>query len=298
MQSFHVSLKRQIVVASITIMSAFAIAYSGAIPIAWAEESNATLQSSGTKSLESSGSADNSSKQSELQPFNALGSKLGELVIALEKQMDTPTLLPAETVVSHDCVNRYGEEAFFTVRSIPDSVFKRMEGVTFPADCPVTRDELRYVRLLHVDSQGNVKVGEMVVNQAIADDICEIFRELYHASYPIERVRLACDYGGDDEMSMEANNTSAFNCRPIEGTGAQSRHSFGMAIDVNPLYNPYVSSWNGLVLPVTGDAYVDRNNATPYTLFEGDLCWQLFTEHGFTWGGSWYDPKDYQHFEK
>ncbi|MBO4365578.1 MAG: M15 family metallopeptidase [Eggerthellaceae bacterium] len=209
-----------------------------------------------------------------------------------------PCVLPVQTVVDEKYINRYGIEDFFTVQPIPDSVFERMDGVTFPSDCPVTRGELRYIRLLHVDAEGNVKVGEMVVNEAIADDVASIFKQLYEAQYPIESVRLACDYGGDDELSMEANNTSAFNCRPIEGTGEQSRHSYGMAVDVNPLYNPYVMESQGLVLPVTAGEYANRSIVTEYTMFEGDLCWQLFTSYGFVWGGSWAAPIDYQHFER
>ena len=201
-------------------------------------------------------------------------------------------------MLSPNQVEGYGLDALFTCQPIPDEVFARMEGVTFPDDCPVTRDELRYLRLVHVDAQGRTKVGEMVVNEAIAEDVLEVFRELYEAGYPIERIRLACDYGGDDEVSMEDDNTSAFNCRPIEGTGSQSRHSYGMAVDVNTLYNPYVlqSSWT--VLPTTAGDYVDRSVQTPYTINPDDLCCQLFAERGFTWGGDWIDPKDYQHFEK
>lgn len=215
-----------------------------------------------------------------------------------EEPLPDAASLPAETVLSPEDVERYGIAALFTVQPIPDAVFARMEGVTFPADCPVARDELRYLRVLHVDAQGRVKVGEMVANAAIADDLCTIFRELYEAAYPIERMRLADDYGGDDEASMRDNNTSAFNCRPIEGTGEQSRHSYGMAVDINTLYNPYVLASEGIVLPETAGAYVDRTVSGPYTICAGDLCCQLFAEHGFAWGGDWMEPKDYQHFEK
>ena len=209
-----------------------------------------------------------------------------------------PGTLPAETVLTAEQVESYGIDALFTVQPVPDSVFARMEGVTFPADCPVARDELRYLRVLHMDAQGQVKVGEMVANAAIADELCVIFRELYEAGYPIERMRLADDYDGDDEASMRDNNTSAFNCRPIEGTGEQSRHSYGMAVDINTLYNPYVLASEGVVLPETAGEYVDRTISAPYTIHDGDLCCQLFAEHGFTWGGDWTEPKDYQHFEK
>ena len=97
---------------------------------------------------------------------------------------------------------------------------------------------------------------------------------------------------------MRANNTSAFNCRPIEGTDEWSWHSYGMAIDVNPLYNPYYYASDDIVLPTTAGAYIDRSVQTPYTLNRDDLCYRLFTSRGFEWGGNWSYPKDYQHFEK
>ena len=223
---------------------------------------------------------------------------IGTCKEALGSLTVNPAILPPETTLDPSGLYLYGNDAFFTAQSIPDSVFARMEGVTFPVDCPVTRDELRYLRLLYVDADGQVRVGEMVVNHKIAEDVCSIFRQLYEAGYPIERIRLADDYGGDDEASMEDDNTSAFNCRPIEGSGAQSRHSFGMAIDINTLYNPYYMQSSGVTLPVTAGEYIDRNVVTPYTIQRGDLCYKLFAEHGFTWGGDWTEPKDYQHFEK
>ena len=204
---------------------------------------------------------------------------------------------PAEYVVAPEHVEAVGLDALFTVQPVPDDVFARMDGVTFPADCPVDRAQLRYLRLVHKDAQGQIKIGEMIANQNIAEDLRQIFRSLYEQDYPIERVRLASDYGGDDEQSMRANNTSCFNCRPIEGSGAQSWHSYGMAVDINPLYNPYVQPSTGEVLPATATAYVDRSVVGPYTLVPQDLCCSLFEQRGFTWGGWWTSPKDYQHFE-
>ena len=208
-----------------------------------------------------------------------------------------PASLEAETIVSSEDVQALGEDAFFSVQSIPDDVFARMDGVSFPADCPVGRQELSYIRLLHVDADGNIKVGEMVSHSSIGQELCDLFRQLYHEGYAIERVRLADDYNADDEMSMRDNNTSCFCCRPIEGSGAISRHSYGLALDINPLYNPYYSSSLG-VLPQTAQEYVDRSVITPYTIEPGDYCYEIFTSAGYFWGGNWTDPKDYQHFEK
>ncbi|MCD7886433.1 MAG: M15 family metallopeptidase [Clostridiales bacterium] len=171
-----------------------------------------------------------------------------------------------------------------------------MEGVSFGADCTTAREDLRYVRVLHTGFDGETHIGELVVNRAIAEDIVEIFQSLYEASYPIEKMLLVDEYGGDDELSMEDNNTSCFNFRAVSGTEHLSQHAYGLAIDVNPLYNPYITA-SGYEPYNAGD-YIDRTLDTPYKIDESDLCYQLFTQHGFTWGGSWSSVKDYQHFQK
>ena len=163
----------------------------------------------------------------------------------------------------------------------------------------VPREELRYVHILHKDLDGNTKEGELVVNQKIAEDVLEIFRELYEADYPIEKVRLVDAYDADDEASMRDNNTSAFNFRFISHTTKVSKHGEGLAVDINTLYNPYVKEVDGqtVVEPETALPYVDRTLDFPYKIDRGDLCYKLFTEHGFVWGGDWETRKDYQHFE-
>ena len=209
----------------------------------------------------------------------------------------SPSSMPAETVLTTLQVAAYGEDAFFTVASLPDAVFARMQGKSYPAGCTVPRANLSYVRVLHKDAAGRIKVGELVVNRAIAQRTLGVFRELYHAGYPIERMRLVDDYGADDEASMAANNTSAFNYRTIAGTSTLSNHALGLAIDVNPLYNPYVIPSSGYVSPAAGAPYADRSAAFPYKIEQGDLCCRLFATQGFAWGGDWTSPKDYQHFE-
>lgn len=176
-----------------------------------------------------------------------------------------------------------------------DAVYLRIHASSLPEDAAIALADLRYVHVLHVDAEGKAHEGELIVNRAIADDIVEIFRELYKQSYPIEKMRLVDDYDADDERSMNDNNTSAFNYRLISGTNRLSRHAQGLAVDVNPLYNPYVK--NDTVLPADAAVYADRTQDFPYKIIEGDLCWTLFTERGFTWGGSWSTLKDYQHFE-
>ena len=129
----------------------------------------------------------------------------------------------------------------------------------------------------------------------------EIFHELYYNEYQIERMVLIDEYDGDDTASMEDNNTSCFNYRVVEGSSSLSKHAYGLAIDVNPFYNPYVTyekDGTEKVSPVAALGYADRSVNFPYKIDEEDLCCRLFKEHGFIWGGNWNSLKDYQHFQK
>ncbi len=167
----------------------------------------------------------------------------------------------------------------------------------------VSLEELRYMNVLYYDFEGEIKIGELICNRGIADDLMEIFYELYLNEYRIERIRLIDEYGGDDTASMEDNNTSCFNYRVVDGTASLSKHALGCAIDINPFYNPYVvynrdGSGETYISPKGSEIYADRSRNFPYKIDESDLCYQLFKEHGFTWGGSWNSSKDYQHFQK
>lgn len=188
----------------------------------------------------------------------------------------------------------------FQSLEISDEVFARIEGKSFKKECTTPRKDLRYLRVLHYNKVGEELEGELICHKDIAEDLLDIFRKLHEARYPIERMVLVDEYGADDEASMMDNNSSAFNFRFISGTRSLSRHSRGMAIDINPLYNPYVRHRGGrtLVSPENAKAYTDRSKAFPYKIERDDLCVRLFKEHGFTWGGDWKNSKDYQHFEK
>ena len=195
-----------------------------------------------------------------------------------------------------------GQEAeSFRVDTLSDAVFSRMVGKSFPEGCMVARSDLRLLSVLHYDADGSTKHGQMVCNKAIADNLLDIFRRLYQAHYPIERMTLIDDYDADDEHSMTANNTSCFCYRPIAGSKRLSKHAQGLAVDINPLYNPCVkkkSDGKTTIQPAAGAPYADRRKPSPYKLKRGDLCYRLFLEHGFHWGGAWKTVKDYQHFER
>lgn len=153
----------------------------------------------------------------------------------------------------------------------------------------------------HIDFQGRTQEGVIICNKRIAKDLREIFAELYQARYPIERIRPISEYGDDDERSMRANNTSCYCYRVVEGSAKLSNHARGLAIDINPLYNPCVRRRKDgtlLIQPATGKPYVNRSKAFKYKITKDDLCYRLFLQHGFKWGGSWRTVKDYQHFEK
>ncbi len=189
----------------------------------------------------------------------------------------------------------------FSIDTISDAVFQRMQGRSFPQHCTVPRSELRYLRVLHRNAADSICQGELVCNKSIAEDLLDIFRQLYEAHYPIEHIRLIDDYDADDERSMSDNNSSCFCFRTVAGTNKLSKHARGLAVDINTRYNPYVRhSRNGslLISPANGVPYANRSKKHIYKIEEGDLCYRLFRQHGFIWGGQWRTMKDYQHFEK
>ena len=200
------------------------------------------------------------------------------------------------------------EDGFY-YEPLSPQLCRYITGISFPASedaedesAPeITFGELRYVHILHYDFEGNPAEGELICNEFIAQDLVEIFYELYRNEYQLEKVLLIDEYDGDDNASMEDNNTSCFNYRPVEGSASLSRHALGLAIDINPLYNPYITytkTGEETVLPASAAAYADRSVNFPYKIDENDLCYKLFTQHGFTWGGNWNNVKDYQHFQK
>lgn len=197
----------------------------------------------------------------------------------------------------------------FYYEPLSDNLRRYITGISYPATnseeeaaaLAVSYDDLRYVHVLHYDFDGNPTEGELICNEYIAQDLVEIFHELYYNEYQIERMVLIDEYDGDDTASMEDNNTSCFNYRVVEGSSSLSKHAYGLAIDINPLYNPYVTyekDGTEKVSPVAALGYADRSVSFPYKIDEEDLCCRLFKEHGFIWGGNWNSLKDYQHFQK
>jgi D-alanyl-D-alanine carboxypeptidase len=167
---------------------------------------------------------------------------------------------------------------------------------SYRAGCPVGPPELRTLRLRYWGFDGRSHVGSLVVHRRAADDLVAVFQRLYEARFPIRRMVPVSAYRGSDDASMAADNTSAFNCRRAVGSssGSWSMHAYGLAIDVNPVENPYVLG--DRVLPPAGRRYLDRELERPGMAVEGGALVRAFASVGWSWGGRWTSSRDYQHF--
>lgn len=182
-----------------------------------------------------------------------------------------------------------------TISALGPGARSRMRWSWHPG-CPVPLARLRLVTVDHWGFDGRLHVGEIVVNADAAQDVLLVFEALFDARYPIDRMQPVDAYRGDDGRSMAANNTSGFNCRYATGhPGIWSEHAFGLAIDVNPVQNPYVSA-SGSVSPPRGAGFVGRSGRVPGVIHPGDPVVRAFADIGWSWGGSWLATKDYQHF--
>jgi hypothetical protein len=191
----------------------------------------------------------------------------------------------------------------FYYEPLSENLQRFITGISYPvggAD-EIDYDDLRYLHILTYDFSGNEAEGELICNAGIAADLADIFYELYRHEYQLDKVHLIDIYNGDDDAAVADNNTSCFNYRKVEGSSNLSKHALGLAVDINPYYNPYVtydSDGTVHISPKGAEQYADRNKSFPYKIDENDLCYKLFTDHGFIWGGNWNSLKDYQHFQK
>jgi len=168
--------------------------------------------------------------------------------------------------------------------------------------CPVPLQDLRYLRMPYLGFDHKTHVGEMVVHKDVADEVVHIFDALYNISYPIHKMKLVSYYKANDWQSIEADNTSAFNCRNATGSKKWSKHSYGKAIDLNSIENPYISR-SGRISHKASLKYRKRVHKvdTPEDkalLLRHDKATQIFKKYGWKWGGDWHGVKDYQHFYK
>ena len=190
------------------------------------------------------------------------------------------------------------DKAFYSAE-INEKIFARIDGKSYKKNCPLPLDVLRYLHVLHKDLSGETHAGELICNVRIAEPLLDIFQKLYTENYPIEKIRLIDEYDADDELSMRDNNSSCFNFRFVSHTNRISLHGYGLAVDINPLYNPYIKTVDGqkIIAPANSVEFEDRTKNFAHKIDEDNLCVKLFAEHGFLWGGNcWEDEKDYQHF--
>jgi hypothetical protein len=189
-----------------------------------------------------------------------------------------------------------GEPLLFhgSISRIDSATRARMVGSSWHAGCPVGLADLRLLTLDYRAFDGSVRRGRLVVHRRAARPVRRVFEKLFYAGFPIRRMRLIDAYGASDDRSMEANNTSAFNCRFVKGTSRWSMHAYGKAIDINPVQNPYVNGSH--VSPDAGERYADRSLDAKGMIHGGDVVVRAFAREGWEWGGYWVSPTDYQHF--
>jgi hypothetical protein len=182
-----------------------------------------------------------------------------------------------------------------TIAPIPAAMQTRMIGRSWHRGCPVALGDLRLVTAGYWGFDGRPHTGQVIVNKAYAGAIASVLRRLYAARFPIRRLRPVDDYGGDDFRSIEADNTSAFNCRAATGSTHWSQHAYGAAIDVNPIENPYVSG--SQTSHAASRPYLDRSRIRPGMAYPGGVLLAAFRSIGWGWGGDWAGSvRDYQHF--
>jgi poly-gamma-glutamate synthesis protein (capsule biosynthesis protein) len=195
----------------------------------------------------------------------------------------------------------------FSISEINPNIKQRMiRGNSWRKNCPVQLQDLRYLNIGYIDFEGKSKVGELIVHKDVAEDVTQIFEMLYFHKYPINKMQLVSNYGGNDYQSIESDNTSAFNCRPVTGDKNKwSNHAYGKAIDINPIENPYVSrkgtSSHSKSTPYLPAKRVHKNNSSAVDramFLKTDIVVRIFKDFGWRWGGDWKGIKDFQHFDK
>lgn len=201
--------------------------------------------------------------------------------------------------LSHSNNNNINNSSGFhaSIQPIPASIKPQVLRYTWRPGCPVGISQLAYLKMSFWGFDHRRHQGELIVNRNVAREVVDIFNQLYVARFPIARMQPMHVFKGNDLAAMEANSTVAFMCRPKTGHAhGFSRHSYGLAIDINPIQNPYLKG--NIILPPSGQINLNRNQQTSGMIHPGDIVYSAFTKRGWHWGGSWTIPKDYMHFEK
>lgn len=232
-------------------------------------------------------------------------------VEAQEETESTPLIdmraTEAGAIVPEDMVNFDDLQQYFCSYEIQvdDDVYQRIIGKSYRENNNIGLSDLAYLKVLHYNFEHEIQVGELIVNAELKEDFCNIFRDLFEEEYEIYSMYLIDNYwtgdgASSDTASIDVNNTSAFCYREITGGSSLSNHAYGRAIDINPQQNPYVSYRSGYPVWSHDNAndYIDRDTGYEHVITHNDVCYLIFSEYGFEWGGDWSTIKDYQHFEK
>ena len=168
---------------------------------------------------------------------------------------------------------------------------------TWHIECPIPLEELRYLTMSHWGFDAEIHTGEMIVNASVAEDIVDVFRQLFEAQFPIEKMRVIAIEELYEPPTGDDNPTTSFTCRPVvTNTTGWSQHAYGLAVDINPFHNPYQKG--DLVIPELASYYLDRSLGEPGMIVAGDVVRQAFAKIGWGWGGTWSSLDDYQHFSR
>lgn len=168
-------------------------------------------------------------------------------------------------------------------------------GASHEPGCPVPPSRLRLITMNHWGFDGRIHRGKLIVHQDAVRPLLRVFGRIFDERFPIRRMHVMAEFGGDDARAMAADNTSAYNCRRVTGDARHlSRHSYGDAVDINPVENPYVDR-SGQVHPPAAEAHLDRDRPAKGTITPGDAVTTAMNDAGWEWGGQW-SPPDYQHF--
>ncbi len=196
-------------------------------------------------------------------------------------------------------VTVFASEFKGSISPITDQIFEQMS-YSWKDNNPVPIEDLRCISISYWGFDDEVHQGSLIIHEKVAEEVVEIFKEIFEAEFPIEKIMFVDVYKGIDESSAQDNNSYSFCSRPITGqVGVFSKHSYGLAIDINPLYNPY--SRGELLVPKTGAEYLDRKNNVKGMIHTDTICYQAFIKRGWKWGGDWQQSRGYvdlHHFEK
>ena len=202
----------------------------------------------------------------------------------------------ADTEDTHGTDSGGADAWHIQIGAIPGDLAAQMQGTTMHSGCPVPLDELVLIEAAHWDMTGAVQTGQLIVAAAVSAEVAVVLEAMFRAEFPIRSMIPASAFGGSDDASMAADNTSAFNCRAVTGGSSWSQHSYGNAIDINPIENPYINGTT--VLPPEGQSFSDRSDVRAGMIIEGDAVTTAFDAIGWGWGGQWSSLKDYQHFSE